>query len=144
MILITPDDEGCYERDFKNSGWWNHGDDYKFKWSYKFNNAFASTTFSMKNYKWKAKKNKWVKDHGSFGKVSIGTQHYKDYESGCEKLTMTSASTFNLKTFFRGDFQSYLLNWSSKNRCNPDESYIICRHRGVDFKFNVKTGELIN
>ncbi|MCL2167724.1 MAG: hypothetical protein FWH59_01200 [Lentimicrobiaceae bacterium] len=141
-VTVIPPDVEC-KSNFKNSGTVNHGDDYRFNWFYHYYSFFTSTAYSMKNYK--LKNGKWKKDYSSFGQVSIGTQLYWDCgEDCCNKDDMIKYTGNNLKTFWRGDVVFRPWDWTTRNRCNPDESYIICRHKGTNFKINVLTGNLID
>ena len=139
VTVVTPDVD-CKSH-FKNSDTCYNGDNYKFKWFYKYYNFFTSTTYAMKNYK--LKNGKWKKDYGSFGRVSFGTQLYwncgDSHENCCKKDDMITWAGDNLKTFWRGNVVFRPWDWIIRNRCNPDESFMICRHKGTDFKINVVT-----
>jgi len=151
VILVTPtDEEGCYESYFSNSGWQPNGDNHKFEWTFKhrwttsgsFNGGKTTNKATMKNYKWK--NGKWKKDFGSFCKITFNTQLYNTIMYDCLKTErLSNSNQYILKLSSRSIGKTVASMWWG-DLCDLNDSYLICRHKGIDFKINVKTGDLIN
>jgi hypothetical protein len=140
VIIVKPYPDYCYQQQWYKSDWQdnNYCPCYKFSWSYNFrntnNNITKKATATMANYK--LKNNEWVKDYGSYCKLSFSTKIYKldcihdecldvgrDGKEG--SITMVHSKSKN-KTF---------LEWVYDDTYS---SYIICRHKGIDFKFSAR------
>jgi len=164
IVIIDPPSKGCHEKNYIKRNEKYNTSDYKFEWEYFCRNCTypfymytrIKTTVSMKNYKWKAKTKKWVKDYGSPCRIAFVTQLYEYYfdNDDCIKgstLSKTGSITKVFSKSKRDSKQSEIMGpfpgFGYPQSClgylthNPAESTLTIRHRGTDFHINLKTGQ---
>jgi len=132
---------GCFE--YKNTFFKSNGAKYKFELSYHFKYRWSDdkkkTTVTMKNYK--LKENKWTKDYGSYCRLDFSTKLYKNapvfgdpcVDKGCDGKTGSITMVFS---------KSKSKTFGSNYMDDIDNSYIACRHRGVEFKYDPRGDEV--
>jgi hypothetical protein len=154
VVIIPPsvgedggDDCGCsycYCYEYKNTFTKFNGTDHKFKLTYHFRERWLDgnkkTTVTMTNYKYNSKKDEWVNDYSSYCRLDFSTKLYlrtgltqcidKGRDGKTGSITQVHSKSKN-KTFDSKDYTD-----------NINNSYIACRHKGVEFKFNPK-GEVV-
>jgi hypothetical protein len=170
VTVIDPNEIDCSVSEYEKKGEIenNYCSGYKYHWSYHFQSCWFpwknernKTTVTMTNYK-KNKNDKWIKDYGSNCRINFNTDvntYYYDtkecivgggYLGLCGNGLITkvvwkslTVRDFAEKTELVWDGYSYKEIPVGCYRHNTDASTLTIRHKGINFKIDIKTGGYI-
>ena len=143
-IVYPPKSTTCHKSKHEKGDKVEHGDEHYFTWSYHFRYlefwGTVKTTATMKNYKYKSNKDKWVKDYGSSCKVGFCTVLHDECNACNFYWNFSLYQSLNLKLHSRSISLSGkgLVASPSCKRDNTSSSYIECTHRGTIYKCYVQ------
>lgn len=131
----------CYKHDWNRSGWRENEycPGYKFAWSYELRSVNASSgkrkvTVTMENFK-KNANNRWIDDYSSYCKLTFSTKLYEDRISQCNDKGWDGKEGYNTQVHYKSKNKTFDFKYGSVSD-DVYSSYVICRHKGIDFKYN--------